>query len=79
DKLKKDLKGAKDTMKIARAAAKDEIAVLKDHLDAALKREKELLKISEKKAIKMLAAGERWEKKQVSKIIKAARAARKLV
>jgi hypothetical protein len=79
EKLKKDLKEAKETMKVVRAAAKDEITVLKDQLDAALKREKELLKISQKKAVKMLAAGERWEKKQVAKIVKAAKVARKLV
>lgn len=78
-KLKQDLKEAKKTLKVARVAARDEIEILKDHLNAALKREKELLKISEKKAKKMLAAGARWEKKQVAKIIDAAKTARKLL
>jgi len=81
DRLKKDLKKAKDAakeeLKLARAAAKDEIAVLKDQLDAALKREAELRKLSEKKIRKMLIAGERWEKKQRIKLKKAARKARK--
>ena len=55
------------------------ITVLKDQLDAALKREKQLMKISEKKAKEMLAAGVRWEKKQLSKIKKAAEKARKAI
>ncbi|MGK0298084.1 MAG: ribosome recycling factor [Gammaproteobacteria bacterium] len=57
--LKKDLDATKVTLKAIRTSARDEIAVLKDLLDAALKREKELVKISEKKAKKMLIAGER--------------------
>ena len=81
DRLKIDLIKARDAareeLKLARAAARDEIAVLKDQLAAALKREAELRKLSEKKIKKMLAAGERWEKKQRIKLKKAARKARK--
>lgn len=77
DSLKKDLKEAKKTLKLAKAAANDEIAVLKDHLDASLKREQELQKIYEKKLRKMLQAGERWEKKQLTRLGKAAEKARK--
>ncbi len=84
-KLKKDmiatLKAARITaaeeLKLVKAAAKDEIAVLKDQLAAALKRERELSRISEQKALKMLAAGERWEKKQLAKLKKATAKARK--
>ncbi len=83
-KLRADLKSAQaalskarvvaaEELKLVRAAARDEIAVLKDQLDKALKREKELRKISEKKAKKMLAAGEAWEKKQLEKLRKAAK------
>jgi hypothetical protein len=68
---------AREELKLARVAAKDEIAVLKDQLAAALKREKGLLKLSEQKAKKMFAAGERWEKIQVEKIKKAASRVRK--
>jgi len=57
----------REELKLVRIAAKDEIAVLKDQLTAAMKREKELVKISEQKARKMFAAGERWEKKQLLK------------
>jgi len=78
-KLRQDLKDVKETIKVARATAKYEIALLKEQLDAALKREKELVKISEKKTRKMLAAGERWEKKQVAKMMKSAEKARKLI
>jgi D-alanyl-D-alanine dipeptidase len=70
--LRKDLDDARATLKVARTATKAEIAMLKDQLNAALKREKELLKISEKKVKKMIAAGERWEKKQLGKLKKAA-------
>jgi len=45
--------------------------VLKEQLAAALKREQELMKLGEKKAKAMLAAGERWEKKQIARIKKA--------
>ena len=76
DVLKKDLEDTKITLKALRSSARDEIALLKDLLDAALKREKELVKISEKKAKKMLVAGERWEKKQISNLKKAAEKAR---
>jgi hypothetical protein len=37
-----------------------------------LKREQALLKLGEQKAKMMLAAGQRWEKKQVAKIRKLA-------
>ena len=87
-KLKQDLKSTKkalsvarvaasEELKLAKVAAKDEIAVLKDQLAAALKREKGLLKLSEQKAKKMFAAGERWEKIQLEKIKKAASRIRK--
>ena len=42
-----------------------------------MKREKELVKISEQKARKMFAAGERWKKKQLEKIKKVASKVRK--
>jgi len=81
ERLKKDLKKAKDAakeeLKLARAAARDEIAVLKDQLAAALGREAELRKLSEKKIKKMLVAGERWERKQRARLKKAARKVRK--
>jgi hypothetical protein len=70
--LKKDLEDTKATLKVVKAAAKNEIALMRDLLDAALKREKELMKISEKKAKKMFVAGEQWEKKQVKKLKRAA-------
>lgn len=87
-KLKKDmgatirsLKAASITaaeeLKLVRAAAKDEIAVLKDQLAAALKRERELSRISEQKIKKMLVAGERWEKEQLAKLKQAAANAKK--
>jgi hypothetical protein len=80
-RLKLDLKATRkafrEELKLVRVAAKDEIAVLKDQLSEALKREKGLVKLSEQKAMKMLAAGERWEKKQLAKIKKAAARARK--
>ena len=61
-KLKKDmiatLKAARLTaaeeLKLVKAAAKDEIEVLKDQLAAARKREKELVRISEQKIKKMM-------------------------
>ena len=68
---------AREELKLVRVAAKDEIAVLKDQLAAAMKREKELVKISKQKARKMYAAGESWEKKQLAKLKKAASKARK--
>jgi len=87
-KLKKDmgatirsLKAASITaaeeLKLVRAAAKDEIAVLKDQLAAALKRERELSRISEQKIKKMLVAGERWEKEKLAKLKQAAAKAKK--
>jgi len=80
-RLKQDLEATKkafrEELKLVRVAAKDEIAVLKDQLTEALKREKGLIKLSEQKARKMLTAGERWEKKQLAKIKKAAARARK--
>jgi len=81
NRLKIDLMKARDAareeLKLANVAARDEIAVLKDQLAAALKREEKLRKLSEKKIKKMLAAGERWEKKQRVKLKKAADRARK--
>ena len=68
---------AREELKLVRVAAKDEIAVLKDQLAAAMKREKELVKISKQKARKMYTAGESWEKKQFAKLKKAASKARK--
>jgi len=70
--LRKDLEDTRATLKAAKAAARAEAALLKDQLRAALKRERELVKISEKKIKKMIAAGERWEKKQIGKLKKAA-------
>ncbi len=63
---------AREELKLVKVAAKDEIAVLKDQLAAALKRGKALVKISKKKAREMLVAGQRWEKKQLARIKKAA-------
>ena len=81
NRLKIDLMKARDAareeLKLANVAARDEIAVLKDQLAAALKREEKLRKLSEKKIKKMLAAGERWEKKQRVKLKNAADKARK--
>ena len=81
NRLKIDLMKARDAareeLKLANVAARDEIAVLKDQLATALKREEKLRKLSEKKIKKMLAAGERWEKKQRVKLKKAANKARK--
>jgi len=57
---------------LAKAAAKAEIDVLNDNLKAALKREQALLKMGEKKAKMMMAAGQRWEKQQLAKIRKLA-------
>ena len=68
---------AREEIKLVNAAAKNEIAVLKDQLAKAMKREEKLRKISQKKAKKMLAAGERWEKKQLDKLKKATEEARK--
>lgn len=48
---------AREELKLVKVAAKDEIAVLKDQLAAALKRGKALVKISKKKAREMLVAG----------------------
>jgi len=63
-------KGARIEIKLTRSATKAEIAVLKDQLAAARKREQALAKLGEKKARMMLAAGERWEREQLVKIRK---------
>ncbi len=68
---------AAEELKLVRAAAKDEIAVLKDQLAVALKREREFSRISEQKAKQMLIAGERWEKQQLAKLKQAAAKAKK--
>ena len=67
NKLRADLKAAKDTLKATRDSAKAEIAVLKDQLNAAMKREAELLKIGQSKVRAMVTAGEKWEKAQLPK------------
>jgi len=72
NKLRTDLKAAKDTIKATKESAKAEIAVLKDQLNAAMKREAELLKIGENKVRAMVVAGEKWEKQQLAKIKKMA-------
>ena len=81
NRLKRDLKKARDAarveLKLVNAAARNEIAVLRDQLAAALKREEELRKISEIKLRKMLATGERWEKVQMERLKKAADEARR--
>lgn len=46
--------------------------VLNERLRAPLKREKSLLKLGERKARIMLAAGRRWEKQQIANIKKLA-------
>lgn len=79
--LRQDLKATKEALtsvkmtarkelKLAKKAAKDEIAVVKDQLAGVLKREKALIKMSQIKTSKMIAAGEHWEKKQLHKIKK---------
>lgn len=68
--LRQDLRDAKDTLKAATASAKAEMAVLKDELKAALIRERELVKLGEKKISMMVSAGEKWERQQVAKIRK---------
>lgn len=78
-RLKKDLQATKKAMisatkaanaelKLAKAAAKAEIDVLKDQLAAAIKREEALRKLSQEKAKLMWKAGEQWEKQQLAKI-----------
>jgi hypothetical protein len=69
---------AREEIKLVNAAAKAEIAVLKDQLAAVMKREQALAKIGEQKAKLMWKAGEQWEKKQVAKIQKAFKKAPKL-
>lgn len=80
-KLREDLKTTKETfnvfkaaakveIKLAKEAAKAEMAVLKDQLDAALKRERELVKLAEGKVRMMVSAGDKWEKEQMAKIKK---------
>jgi hypothetical protein len=54
-----------------RAQAKAEAQVLKAELSEVTKRESALLKMGEARAKAMLAAGERWEKKQLGKIKRA--------
>ena len=68
--LRQDLKDSRDTLKAVKASAKAEVKVLKDELKAALKRERELVKLGEKKISMMFTAGEKWERKQVAKIKK---------
>lgn len=63
-------KGASQEIKLARSAAKAEIAVLKDQLNVAMKREKALRTMAEQKAKVLLATGRRWEKEQLAKIRK---------
>ncbi|MEJ2398956.1 MAG: hypothetical protein P8Z67_12160 [Gammaproteobacteria bacterium] len=78
-KLKRDLqaskkairtttKAANTELKLARAAAKAEIDVLKEQLALALKREEALRKLSQQKAKMMWQAGEQWEKQQLAKL-----------
>lgn len=69
-KLREDLKATKETLKAVKESANAEIAVLKSHLAAAMKREAELQKIGEKKVREMVAAGEKWEKAQITRIKK---------
>jgi hypothetical protein len=70
NRLRADLKASKDTITAVTEAAKAEIAVLKDQLNAAQKREVELRKLGGKKVRAMVAAGEKWEKRQMTKIHK---------
>ena len=72
NKLQEDLKATKETLKAVKESAKAEVAVLKDQLNAAMKREAELMKIAEKKVHAMVAAGEKWEKEQLAKLKKMA-------
>ena len=69
-KLREDLQATKDTLKAVRDSARAEIAVLKDHLNAAMKREAALQKIAESKVKAMVAAGEKWEREQMAKVRK---------
>lgn len=82
NKLKRDLQASKKALKsaskaagaelkLARAAAKAEISVLKDQLAAALKREEALRKLSQEKAKLMWKAGEQWERQQLARLKKA--------
>jgi hypothetical protein len=79
--LRRDLKATKEALKsvkmtaskelkLAKKAAKDEIAVVKDQLAGFLKREEALIKMSQNKTREMIAAGGRWEKQQLHKIKK---------
>ena len=70
NKLREDIKTTKKTFNTFKVAAKAEVAVLRDELKAALKREKELMKMGENKIRMMLSAGEKWEKQQINKIKK---------
>lgn len=83
-KLKKDLQATKKTLKaatkaasvelrLAKAAAKAEMDVLKDQLAAAIKREEALRKLSAEKAKLMWKAGEQWERQQLAKLKQAFR------
>ena len=78
-KLKKDLQATKKALKsatkaataelkLAKAAAKAEINVLRDQLAVAMKREEALRKLSQEKAKQMWKAGEQWEKKQLARL-----------
>jgi len=86
--LRRDLKATKEALKsvkmtaskelkLAKKAAKDEIAVVKDQLAGFLKREEALIKMSQNKTREMIAAGGRWEKQQLHKIKKLTSRARK--
>ena len=66
NKIQQDLKATKETLKAVKESAKAEVAVLKDQLNAAMKREAELMKIAEKKVHAMVSAGEKWEKEQLA-------------
>ncbi|GMR20660.1 MAG: hypothetical protein BMS9Abin36_1256 [Gammaproteobacteria bacterium] len=72
-------KGARIEIKLTKSAAKAEMAVLKDQLAEARKREQALMKLGEKKARMMLAAGERWERQQLVKIRKMVKKTRRKV
>lgn len=77
--LKAAKESAKAEVKAARDAANAEVTAMKVQLVGALKREKELVALGEKKAQMMLAAGARWEKAQLKKIEKLGTSVRKRV
>ena len=57
--LKATRAAIREEIKLIKQAVNDEIVILKDQLAKALKREKELVKLSESKIKKILATGER--------------------